>query len=94
MAGILIHNSDDCSIDINAKDKIGQTAFHMACGRGHVEVAKLFMDYADILSIEIDLNAKDTAGRTAYSLACTSSCKSTKELILKNADTLKIELTI
>ena len=31
------------SNNLNAKDKEGQKAFHMACGFGHHNVAKMFM---------------------------------------------------
>lgn len=54
-------------LDINEKDRRGDTALHVACCRGHLEIIKCLLGCEGI-----DLNAKDTHGNTVLHFA--SSC--------------------
>ena len=74
---------------LNAKNHLGQTAFHLACRFGHFIVAKMLIENSTALNI--NLNATDNAGVTAYNLGLTSGSKSTMELMLNNADILQID---
>ena len=57
------------SINLNAIDVLGKTtAFHLACGEGHSNVVKIFMENS--ITLNIDLNAKDIIGQTAFHSAC------------------------
>ena len=84
-----VDNSATFGIDLNAKNHVGQTAFHLACRFGHFDVAKMLIE--DSTALSINLNATDNAGVTAYNLGLISGSKSTKELMLNNADTLQID---
>ena len=53
------------TIDLNASDNDGCTAFMLVCEKGHIDVVKLFLEYSD----KIDLNARDNEGYTALMLA-------------------------
>ena len=75
-------------IDLNAKNNVGQSAFHMASRWGCINVVKMIMEGSTILNI--DLNTKNNAGRTAFHMA---SNKEVYELMLNNADTFKIDIT-
>ena len=86
-------NSVTLSIDLNAKEETGQTAFHLACGWDHFYLVKVIMENSDTVSI--DLNAKDNRGHTAFNLACILDCPSIMELMLNTIDSkLKIDLEI
>ncbi|KAI1209023.1 uncharacterized protein F4807DRAFT_428541 [Annulohypoxylon truncatum] len=51
-------HDNDRGVDINAKDKHGQTALHIAINRDHEGMARLLIDHG------ADTNAKDKKGRT------------------------------
>ena len=87
---MLMDNSTTLSIDLNAKDKRGRTAFHFACGHGQVNVAKMLIENS--ATLRIDLNSKDDAGKTAYNLGLLSGSDSTVALMQNNAETLNIDL--
>ena len=59
-----MENAAVLSIDLNAIDKDGMTAFHLVCQRGYLDVVNIFMENAAALSI--DLNAMDKDGMTGY----------------------------
>ena len=68
MVKIFMEISATLSIDLNAKDIIGQTAFHSACASGRFNVAKMFIENSANLSF--DFNAYDNVGHTAFDWAC------------------------
>ena len=82
-------NSATLSIELNAKNHVGQTALHLACRFGHFDVAKMLIENS--ASLSIDLNAIDTMGMTAYNYGLASGSKDTMKLMLNNEDTLKNE---
>ena len=71
IAKLLIEKSNELNIDLNAKNKEGQTGFHISCYQGydgHLEIVKMLIQKSD--EIKLELNAKDKAGHTAFHLAC------------------------
>ena len=44
---MLIRNSADLNIDLNARDLEGRTAFHLACGQEHSELADVIIKSSD-----------------------------------------------
>ena len=69
-------------IDLNAQDNGGRSAFHLACGEGHSEVADLILQNASELSIE--LNSKDNAGWTPFHFVCLYGQINIAEILLKS----------
>jgi ankyrin len=64
---------------LNVQDKDGQTAFHLACTNGHLNVVEIFMKKSYLLGI--DLTIQDFHGSTGFHLACQNE---TAEIIMKN----------
>ena len=81
---------DNHGIDINAKTKLGRTAFHLACQKGHSDVVKLLMENA--VAFCIDLNVKDNSGKTAFLWACLFGHSDVVKTIMKNAAYVNIDL--
>ena len=46
-------HASDLNIDLNAQDNGGRSAFHLACGEGHSEVADLILQNASELSMKV-----------------------------------------
>ena len=53
VAEILIQKSGEFNIKLNAEDKNGQTAFHMACDRGKTSIVEMMI--ANGKSFNLDL---------------------------------------
>ena len=87
----IIHNSAALGIDLNTKDDHGYTAFHLACDRGHANVAKMIM--ANSAALKIDLNTKSEFGDTPYNSACYKGHTKVVHLMLDQSKTLSIDLT-
>ena len=77
-----LKSSKDFGIDLNAKNNIGSTAWHLACRNGQTETAQLLIQSSK--EFGIDLNAKDNNGSTALHLACINGKTETVQMILKN----------
>ena len=54
-------------IELNVSDNSGWTGFMKACGRGHLDVAKLLLDHSE--QRRIDLNVKNKYKMTAFMCA-------------------------
>ena len=52
-----LQKSDEFNIDLNTKDIVGKTAFHLACNNGHSKIAEMLMQKS--VKFNIDLNTKD-----------------------------------
>ena len=87
---LFMYNAATLSINLNAIDKTGQTAFHLASRYGRSNVVKLFMENSATLSI--DLNAIDNTGQTAFHLACRYSHCNVVKLFMENSATFSIDL--
>ena len=74
-------NSSTLNIDLNAKDNLGQTAFHIACVWGNYNVAHILIDNSDTYSI--DINAIDNLGQTALDLARAQGHDNVAKLIIE-----------
>jgi len=70
MVELLIQNSAIFDIDLNVKDIIGWTAFHLACVSGKTSIVEVLMDNSE--HFENDLASKDNQGRTGFMLATNS----------------------
>jgi ankyrin repeat protein len=81
---------DNHGIDINAKTKLGRTAFSLACQKGHSDVVKLLIKNA--VAFCIDLNIKDNSGKTAFLWACFFGHLDVVKIIMKNAANVNIDL--
>ena len=55
IAEFLIKNHNELNIDLNTRDKFGQTAFYMACGKDQLKISEILMQ--NVAELEIDLNA-------------------------------------
>ena len=82
MVKIFMENSATLSIDLNAKDIIGQTAFHSACASGRFNVAKIFIENSANLSF--DFNAYDNVGHTAFNWACSFGNINVVKMFMQN----------
>ena len=82
---LIIQNSKDFGIDLNAKDNRGNTAWHYACQYGRTEIAQLIIQYSK--DFGIDLNAA-----TAWLSACYEGHTETAELIIQNSKDFGIDL--
>ena len=76
---------DTMSIDFNAKDDLGNTAFGHACINGHSDLAKHLMENSTILSI--NLNSRNNAGQTALHLASKRDHANVVKILMDNSDT-------
>ena len=65
------------NIDLNVKDKDGNTAFHLACqktacfwesNQGHSDVVKILIENA--VTFGVDLNTKNNNNLTGFQEAC------------------------
>ena len=75
---LILHNN---SIELNARDDYGSTAFHPACANGKTETVQLILDFSQE-NDAIDLNARDISGKTAFHLACEKGNTEIAKLIL------------
>ena len=83
MVKIFMEISATLSIDLNAKDIIGQTAFHSACASGRFNVAKIFIENSSNLSF--DFNAyNNNVGQTAFDLACSFGNINVVKMFMEN----------
>ena len=57
----------ELKIDLNCKDKCGNTCFHDACDFGCFKIVDMMIDHSE--SLELDLKAKNSDGKTGYQLA-------------------------
>ena len=59
---LLIKNSVECKINLNAKNGDGMTGFHYAFESGRIELVKVLIK--NTVEFNIDLNVKDRDGKT------------------------------
>merc|ERR1712038_1632112 len=67
IAEMLIKNSAQFKIDLNAKDNVGMTAFHRVCMYGQTSIVGIMINNSE--SFNLDLTARDNRGRTGFQLA-------------------------
>ena len=89
----IIHNSAALGIDLNTKDDHGYTAFHLACDRGHTNVAKMIMSNSAALKIELNTKSEFEDGETPYHSACYKGHTKVVQLMLDQSKILNIDLT-
>jgi len=82
---MIIHDNN-----LNLKSKFSDTAFHLACRKGHSNIAEIIVNYSEPLNI--DLNAKDSFGKNAFSLTCEFGHLKIAEMLMKNSVEKKIDL--
>ena len=63
IANILITESANLKIDVNAGDFCGYTSFHNACLIGHREIIAMMIEHAELLNL--NFKAKNCLGKTA-----------------------------
>ena len=78
--GIQLFLEQSCDIDLNAKDKNGQTGLIIACEMGHSSTAKLLIN-----DKTIDVNAKDKGSKTVFISACENGLVDVVALMLEIA---------
>ena len=81
-AKLIIQNSKEFGIDLNAENRNGNTALHWACSNGKTETAQFIIEHSK--EFGIDLNAKNNSGSTALHDACIYGRTETVQMILKN----------
>ena len=67
IANILITKSANLKIDLNARNRYGQTAFHYACHRGRRDIVAMMIEHAE--SLKLNFKIKDMIGETAFQIA-------------------------
>jgi ankyrin repeat protein len=87
---IFMEYASTLSIDLNQKTQNGQTAFHLACRRGHLELVKIFMENSTPLSI--NLSTKDNDGFTPFLTACERGQTDVVQMLIECAPLLSIDL--
>ena len=88
---MFVYNSALANINLNAKDKFGQTAFHLVCQIDHAstmgkeeyknEMIQLFIEKQGELNLE--LNAKSENGETALHFACKNVLSQIAKLLIQ-----------
>jgi len=89
-AQVIIKNSKNFDIDLNAKDEHGDTALHKAIYNGETETVQLIIKNSK--EFGIDLNAKSNNGNTALHVACRDGQTETAQLFIKNSKDCDIAL--
>ena len=75
---------ENYKIDVNLKDKNGNTTFHYAAKKGSFDSLKyLFENYKNI----VDINEKNDKGETALSMAKEKEHKEIIEYLMENGAT-------
>ena len=92
IAEMLMKNSTELNIDLNAKTKLqnGKTAFQLACEKGQSETTKMLMKNST--NLNIDLNITDNGGSTAFHFACKEGHLDIVEMLMKSSTNLNIDL--
>ena len=80
---LLLNLSEGITININARDIFGNTAFMIACSCGHKDAVQMFLNYSDR---NIEVNAIDKRGMTALMDACKNGYKDVVQLLLDHSD--------
>ena len=62
-----MQNASKLEIDLNMKNNLGETAFHIACNFGKVKIVDMMIEWSE--SLELDLKAKNNNNQTGYQLA-------------------------
>ena len=75
----------DMDVDINIKDKNGDTPLHVACREGHINTCVL------LLSNKCDINIKNANGNTPLHLTCQSGALEICEQLLKRHSDINIK---
>ena len=65
---MIIEKSYEFNINLNAKNVLEETAFHLVCRLGHSTIAELILNKS--AEFRIDLNAKDVERETNFNYAC------------------------
>ncbi|XP_065083534.1 uncharacterized protein LOC135705681 [Ochlerotatus camptorhynchus] len=73
----MIANDERMKVNINRKDSMGQTALHVACGKGYHDVVQL------LLKQGVNPNLQDAAGNTPLHLAVECGGIAITKLLLK-----------
>ena len=82
-AQLIIQNSNDFGIDLNARDKDGFTAWQLACWSGHTETAQMILKNSKEFGIDVnDKHKLDES--TALHLACFNGETEIVQMILDN----------
>ena len=99
IAKIIMKNSAEFNIDLNAKDNLGMTAFHELFllylpnyRNGHAEIAEMLI--RNSVEFNIDLNAKNSYGYTAFHYACSHGLSKHVEILIKNSTEFNIDLNV
>ena len=79
---LILYHSEHQSIDLNARDAIGRTAFMIACEfASSTDFVQLFLEYSDQ---RIDQNAIDRLGMTGFMVAFENGRKDIVKLLLNH----------
>jgi ankyrin len=68
----------------------GETAFFVACGKGHLNIISVILKKSD--ELKIDLNNKHNHFQTPFLVACRKGQMNIASILMKKADELKIHL--
>ncbi|MCH9630224.1 MAG: hypothetical protein S4CHLAM37_02180 [Chlamydiia bacterium] len=88
---ILDHPYYDLPKLIELKNSDGETAFHIACQKGHVEIARKIQEAAPYSELYLDQSSE---GCTPFHLACNQSQFNALELVFKDPKGRKAQVMI
>ena len=74
--------------DKTIKNKYKETAFHLACRNGCLNIVELLLENIE----NIDINARDKKKSTGFILACQKGHVNVVKVLLKNAVAVEIDL--
>ena len=76
--------------DVNIKNQSEETAFHLACNNGDLNIVQLLLKNTDL---EIDFNAKEKCqGFTAFHFACKQGHFDVVKVLVENATALSLDI--
>ena len=81
------------SYDMNTTDRRKQTALHLACQNGKIEIVQLLIASSKDFSIDLNaFNARDNHGRTAWHSACENGRTEIVQLLITSSKDYSIDL--
>ena len=79
-------------INLNVKDSLGFTGFHLACSHGRKQLVEIMVRNSSRL--KIDLDAKTYDDSTGFMLACMKNHPEVIEILMENSVAKKIDLNV
>ena len=89
---LLLNNADALHLDLNSKNNIGNTGFHLACLNGQTSTVELLLNNADALHLD-QLTSKGYNGKTAFQQAQFKNKTAVVELIKAKRPSIAVQIS-